>query len=111
VAVSNSTLSQNDELGDVGGGIFNGAGGTMTVSHTTLYQNGAEYAGGIDNSGALTVTNSTSEYDAPGRLAGYAAGNSGHNVANRKQYCSRLRYPRRRQGVQSLPPARAHATR
>ncbi|MDB5076917.1 MAG: hypothetical protein JWO42_3096, partial [Chloroflexi bacterium] len=52
------TISNGAAAGNNGGGIYN-AGGTLTVSNSTLSGNSATFGGGINNAGTLTVSNST----------------------------------------------------
>jgi len=54
LTVTNSTISNNGAY--VGGGIANG--GILTVSNSTISNNGAYAGGGIANGGILTVSNS-----------------------------------------------------
>jgi hypothetical protein len=68
VTVSNSTLSGNRS--NFGGGIYN-AGGTVTVSDITLSDNLASFGGGIFNSGgSVTVSNSALS----GNTSGFGGG-------------------------------------
>ncbi len=64
MTISNSTISDNSAIGVVpmysggyGGGIDNS--GSLTVSNSTFSGNRSVYGGGINNSGSLTVSNST----------------------------------------------------
>ena len=65
VSIVDSTVRDNVTEGEFGGGIFNGAGGSMTISGSTIRGNAATSpsvhtkGGGIFNGGTLTVTNST----------------------------------------------------
>jgi uncharacterized protein (TIGR03118 family) len=75
VTVSNSTLSGNSATFD-GGGIYNDAG-TLTVSNgSTLFGNSASYGGGIYNdfAGTLTVSGCT--------ISGYTASQAGGGIYN-----------------------------
>jgi hypothetical protein len=56
--VTNSILYNNTTT-ENGGGIFNGASRTLTVSNSTLSTNSAYHGAGIYNSGTATVTHST----------------------------------------------------
>ena len=54
--VENSSFSGNDA--DHGGGIFNGAGGRLTLRADSLSGNSAGEGGGINNRGSLSIENS-----------------------------------------------------
>ncbi len=59
------TIANGRAVGKTGGGVYNSAGGTLTVSNCTFAGNAATYlppfggsGGGIDNRGTLVVSNS-----------------------------------------------------
>jgi len=55
--VIRSTIAKNEAFNGSGGGIFNYAGGTLTVTESTISGNdGDESAGGILNDGTVTIT-------------------------------------------------------
>ena len=56
LSLSNSTLSFNNSQN---GAVFNGAGGTLTVTGCTFFGNGLGQGAAINNEGTLTLTNST----------------------------------------------------
>jgi hypothetical protein len=88
--------------GGLGGGIYNGSGGTLTFTDSTLSGNSSSFGGGILNYGTLTVSNSTlsdnSAYSGGGggiynyiddtltlissTLSGNSAGGSGGGILN-----------------------------
>ena len=66
MTILNSTISDNTVVfaanppEERGGGIYNGLGGTLTISNSTLMNNGASAGGGIFiGGGFVTLTNST----------------------------------------------------
>ncbi len=70
LAVNALTLTGSNSAG-AGGGIFNSAGGTVTVTNSTLRANSAPYGGGIfNNGGMVTVTNSTISGNSAGKGGG-----------------------------------------
>jgi len=75
LTVSNSTFSSNRASFE-GGGIYNNTGGTLTVSNSTFAGNYAYEGGGIFNQTALTVSNST------------FSGNSASGGGRRRHRCS-----------------------
>jgi hypothetical protein len=74
LTLSNLTVTKGNAAPFSGGGIYN-AGGTATVSNSTLSGNSAILGGGIENDrGTLTVSNST--------LSGNSASNTGGGIFN-----------------------------
>jgi hypothetical protein len=73
MTVSHSVVSNNTANG-VGGGIQNYIGSTLTVTDSDVSMNSARYAGGVDNSGTLTIRgsrlsqNSTQMYGVGGAI-------------------------------------------
>ncbi len=65
LTVLGSTFAYNSSSGS-GGGLFNDAGGVMSVVNCTITNNttSGQYGGGIDTLGTLTVSNSTITYNA-----------------------------------------------
>lgn len=59
MTITRSTVSGNFSTSGSGGGINNWSSGTMTINNSTISGNGASYYGGITNSHALAVNNST----------------------------------------------------
>jgi hypothetical protein len=53
--IVNNTASSDVGLAASGGGLYNAAG-TVTVTHSLISSNTADYGGAIDNSGTLTIT-------------------------------------------------------
>lgn len=65
LTVLGSTFAYNSSSGS-GGGLYNDAGGIMSVVNCTITNNttSGQYGGGIDTLGTLTVSNSTITYNA-----------------------------------------------
>jgi CSLREA domain-containing protein len=64
LTINGTTISNNNSGGidgDNGGGIYNGAGASLTVNNSTIFANVAELGGGIFNAatGAATISGST----------------------------------------------------
>ncbi len=61
LTINNSTISENgvSQEFSAGGGIFNSESGNLTISNSTISGNEAEFGGGIQNHGKLTITYST----------------------------------------------------
>jgi len=57
VTIQNSNIIRGNMTADYGGGIQNN--GALTLHNSTLAHNSAEYGGGIDNKGTLTMSHST----------------------------------------------------
>lgn len=78
--VSRSQIYGNESTADSGGGINNAAGGTVTISHTTLYSNiAATRGGGLRNgSGFASIDTSTISNNT-------ATGNQGGGILNQDQ--------------------------
>jgi hypothetical protein len=57
MTISGSTISNNTAK-DLGGGIFNHASATLNISGSTISGNSANFGGGIDSRGALTMASS-----------------------------------------------------
>src|SRR5262249_14260559 len=78
-----SGLTIRNGQGNFGGGISNGAAGTLTVTNCTLSGNNAAFGGGVFNTGTLTIVSSTVSGNTAGEGAGvYNAGNSVSTVSN-----------------------------
>jgi predicted outer membrane repeat protein len=56
--LSGVTISHNNSNGGDGGGIYVASGGSARITASTVHHNVGGYGGGIENSGALTVTGS-----------------------------------------------------
>jgi hypothetical protein len=54
MTINNSTISEN-----LGAGIYNFVGATLTIRDSTISGNQATYGGGIGNNGSMTVSSST----------------------------------------------------
>jgi hypothetical protein len=59
ITVDSSTISDNSATFTFGGGGIHNAGGTLSVTNSTLSGNSASEGGGIFNSGSANVTSST----------------------------------------------------
>jgi len=57
-AISGLTI-RNGDAGNIGGGIFNGDGATLTVTNCMVSGNTAGLGGGMLNTGTLTIANTT----------------------------------------------------
>lgn len=53
------SLVSNNRATNWGGGIRNGAGGRLYLTHSTVYSNTADLGGGLANSELMTITHST----------------------------------------------------
>jgi len=81
--VTISGLTIRNGQGNAGGGIVNGAGGALTVTHSTLSGNTAGLGGGAFNSGTMTIVNSTVSGNTAGEGAGiYGDGGSTVTITN-----------------------------
>ncbi len=81
--VTISGLTIRNGQGNFGGGISNGAGGTLTVIDSTLSGNTAAFGGSTFNSGTMTIVNSTVSGNTSGEGAGiYNAGGSVTTITN-----------------------------
>ncbi len=52
-------LNSTTGAGNTGGAIANAAGATLTLNHTQLYENTADYGGAISSSGTVTINSGT----------------------------------------------------
>jgi len=76
VSLEMSGVAVQNGSANIGGGIFNDTGGTLTLADVTVSGNtAASFGGGVDNSGTATLTNVTLS----GNTANYGGGVDNYN--------------------------------